>query len=118
MNYIRVLPRDLFNEANLLKCLGQLWIAIDGLDGAGFLVDDVSRFEIEQDQNDGSLYVANLLFALRARLVHLSRPLNSRAPWPLYLAIPEDPDFDVIAVFNDDGSLSDDMLRAMGGLQP
>lgn len=24
MNYVRIIPRDLFNEANLLKCLGAL----------------------------------------------------------------------------------------------
>jgi hypothetical protein len=114
MSYIRVLPRDLFNEANLLKCLGQLWLLIEGDDRAKFLVEAVEAFDIEQDENDGSLSVVNLPFALRARLVHLSRPLNSRQPWPLYLSIPEDPDFDPIAVFNDVGDLSEDMLRAMG----
>jgi hypothetical protein len=118
MSYVRVLPRDLFNEANLLKCLGQLWLLVDGREGAKFLVEAVEGFEIRQDPNDGSLFVGNVPFALRGLLAHLSRPLNSREPWPLYLSIPEDPDFDVIAVFNDDGSLSDDMLRAMGGLQP
>lgn len=28
--YIRVLPRDLFNEADLLKCVARLWILLDG----------------------------------------------------------------------------------------
>ena len=29
MNFVRVIPRDLFNEAKLLKCIGlQYWLAI------------------------------------------------------------------------------------------
>lgn len=27
--YIRVVPRDLFNEGDLLKCYGRLWILLD-----------------------------------------------------------------------------------------
>ncbi len=33
MTYKRVIPRDLFNEANLLKCYGALWIALDNARG-------------------------------------------------------------------------------------
>jgi hypothetical protein len=29
MGYTRVIPRDLFNEANLLKCIGGLYIALE-----------------------------------------------------------------------------------------
>jgi hypothetical protein len=120
MSYIRVLPRDLFNEANLLKCLGQLWLLLDGKDGSVKFVTEAVEdgFWIHQDPNDGSIYVANVEVSVRDRWARLSRPLNSRQPWPLYLSILEDPGFDPIAVFNDDGSLSDDMLRTMRGLQP
>ncbi len=31
MPYHRVLPRDLFNDANLLKCMGRLIMLIDDL---------------------------------------------------------------------------------------
>ena len=27
--YNRVIPRDLFNEANLLKCMGQLYLCLE-----------------------------------------------------------------------------------------
>ena len=57
MSYIRVIPRDLFNEANLLKCHGQLVIHLEGrLPNAGF-PEDVSRFEVEQDPNSGAIYI-------------------------------------------------------------
>lgn len=116
MSYIRVLPRDLFNEANLLKCLGQLWLLLDGKDGpVKFETEAVEEgFWILQDPADGSTYVSNVEVSVRGKRAHLSRPLNSRNPWPLYLSLPKDPSFDPIAVFNDVGDLSEDMLRLMG----
>jgi hypothetical protein len=107
MSYIRVLPRDLFNEANLLKCLGALWIAVDGKGPAAqFDVESVEHFDIRQDPNDGSIFVANLPFSMGGRRAHLSRPLNSRNPWPLYISFPDYPEIDVAPVFADDGKLS------------
>lgn len=111
-NYIRVLPRDLFNEASLLKCYGALWIALDNLEGAkaGFDEEDVNAFEIGQDPNSGALTVANLTFYVRGERYYLMRPLNSRNPWPLWLEGDDDSDFDPIAVFDDAGNLSVEML--------
>ena len=108
MSYVRVLPRDLFNEANLLKCLGQLWLLVDGKGPAAqFDVEAVEDgFWIQQDPNDGSIYVANLPFSMGGRRAHLSRPLNSREPWPLYISFPDHPEIDVTPVFDDQGKLS------------
>jgi hypothetical protein len=116
MSYIRVIPRDLFNEASLLKCLGALYIALEtaGDHRAKFGVDDVDRFDIVQNPDDGSLYVANLPFLIGGSPYHLSRPLNSRAPWPLYAqrCWPGDRDDDsVVSVFCEDGKLSGEFLR-------
>jgi len=115
MSYIRVLPRDLFNEANLLKCLGQLWIAVDGkAPAAQFDVEAVEEgFWIDQDPNDGSLRVVNLPFSMGGRNALLTRPLNSREPWPLYISFPEYPEIDTTAVFNEDGSLSHEFTLLM-----
>lgn len=111
MSYIRVLPRDLFNEASLLKCLGQLWLLVDGkAPTAQFDVEAVEEvFHVIQDPSDGSIYVANLPFSMGGRRAHLSRPLNSREPWPLYISFPGHPEIDVTAVFKEDGSLSHEM---------
>lgn len=103
-NYRRVIPRDLFNEASLLKCLGRLVIELERVDhggAVGFDVEDVSHFDIVQSQDDGSISVANLPFSVRGRKYRLSRPLNSRQPCPLWLSSDDDPSFDAIEVFDE-----------------
>jgi hypothetical protein len=119
VSYRRVLPRDLFNEANLLKCLGALWIKIDDRIPEGvsldWLGDEGEPFEIEQDRNSGALSVYNLRLTVKGRPVHLSRPLNSRNPWPLYVEPNGDDEwFDPVAVFTDDGDLTEEFERLAG----
>lgn len=106
MTYVRVLPRDLFNEANLLKCYGQLWLLIEGMGAVSFLFDTVDEFRVEQDQNDGSLCILNLPLVIGYTSFWLTRPLNSREPWPLYAYEIGNDDFDAVAVFDTDGKLS------------
>jgi hypothetical protein len=111
VSYVRTIPRDLFNEANLLKCLGHLFIMLETTScKAQFDVEDVPSFDVQQDKHDGSIYVANLPFSVAGRNVHLSRPLNSRSSWPLYLSLPDDPDFEPIQVFEETGFFTDAML--------
>ena len=115
MGYIRVLPRDLFNEADLLKCMGRLWIELDRISGSrGRIVqEEVARFEVEQDDSDGSIHLANVTFEIDGVAHRLRRPLNARGSYPLIDAGPDD-DFDPIRVFEDDGSLSADFLALVG----
>jgi hypothetical protein len=111
MTYVRVLPRDLFNEADLLKCMGRLWIELDRLNGtrARIVEEDVSSFVIDQDDSDGSIYVSNVTFEVDGIAHRLRRPLNARCPHPL-VDVGADDDFDPIRVFDDEGSLSDDFM--------
>ena len=104
--YTRVIPRDLFNEANLLKCYGQLWLRLEGRREAGLVHDD-EAFEIAQDPADGSLSIRNVQLEVGHEPVRLFRPLNARSPWPLMAEVGEE---EAIAVFNPDGSLSVEML--------
>lgn len=87
MSYLRVIPRDLFNEANLLKCIGRLTLLIhDGkLPGWSFEHEDYfdDGFIIEQNGHDGSLYLRSIDFFYKGHLVTFSRPMNSRQPYPL-----------------------------------
>lgn len=120
MSYIRVIPRDLFNEANLLKCVGALYIALDekyrgSLASFGEAdIDGVDSFDIQQSMDDGSTYVANLPLTVNGELFDLTRPLNSREPWPLYVTSQADPDFEDFRVFNDDGTLTGEFLEFIG----
>lgn len=106
MAYTRVIPRDLFNEANLLKCYGQLYLGLEHLGMEGCLQHDCQAFQIEQSEADGSLTVANVTLTVRGQICSLSRPLNSRREYPLYLQNGDD----VIEVFANHGQLSDEML--------
>lgn len=106
MGYTRVIPRDLFNEANLLKCMGGLYIALEHVEGrASLWPESVPKFDIDQNV-DGATYVRNLFLVVDGNKYSLIRPLNSRSPWPLYVETDEDQ----IEVFNDNGTLSPDFI--------
>lgn len=115
MAYVRVLPRDLFNESNLLKCLGRLWIILDETHGhnAKFITEDADCFEIDQSESSGCTYVRNIDFEIAGEAYSLTRPLNARSAWPLYAVNCETDD--ETSVFDNEGNLSADM-RALIGL--
>jgi hypothetical protein len=90
MTYKRVLPRDLFNEAKLLKCIGKITLLIED----GLLSDfqyhyDGEAFNIIQDESDGSISVANISFWYKGhdRSVILKTGLNDKANWPLIMVL-------------------------------
>lgn len=108
MSYARVIPRDFFNEANLLKCYGQIFICLETVDVPDVeLVHDGEPFIVEQDLGSGGTTIANVMLKVRGEPCLLHRPLNSREPWPLYLTTDNE---DELAVFSDDGSFSPEML--------
>lgn len=119
MTYRREIPRDLFNEANLLKCLGKLsLISLDRGEAAGLrLTLRPGGFDVRQDEADGSIYAENIAILIGGRMFDHRRPLNSREPWPLYVRRafdrPDDPDWldEDFPAFTDEGDLSPDMLR-------
>lgn len=116
MSYTRVLPRDLFNEANLLKCYGRLWICLENRMGRGVeMPEDVERFEIVQRTDDGWTYIENLPLKIGPRSFRLVRPLNSRQPWPLFAEEIGNDDAEPIEVFDGDGDLSEAMLALLDG---
>lgn len=115
MSYVRVIPRDLFNEANFLKCLGALYIALEtaGAHHASLMFepfDASADFGVTQN-GDGALYSTSIEFIVRGTPYHLTRPLNSRASWPLYCSDLDNDDFEPVAVFDEaTGKLSADFL--------
>lgn len=111
MSYQRVTPRDLFNEGNLLKCLGRVYINLEGLGRESTLEHDGEAFDIHQDE-DGGLYVSNVVLRINEFVGVFSRPLNSRRAWPLYLTV-EDGERE-IQVFEESGEFTADMLAFLG----
>lgn len=116
MSYLRVIPRDLFNEAKLLKCLGQLALVIhDGVRVPRELKlewssdsDESAGFQIEQNENSGHLYVANMDLTCNGRVIGLHSPYNSKDAFPLMCCFDDDEQ----RVFDDEGALSPE-FRAM-----
>jgi hypothetical protein len=118
MSYNRVIPRDLFNEGNLLKCLGQLWLKTEGYQGHSprpvLILHTGAEFNIHQDESDGSIHSGSITFIIRGRTYDHYRPLNSREPWPLWLAPRNDPDAEHFRAFTDAGELSQEFLDLLG----
>jgi hypothetical protein len=108
VTYRRVVPRDLFNEADLLKCYARLWIRLEETpDHRAVLGEgDGSPFQIEQDPASGALTIVNLPFTIHGTTYQLTRPLNSRGKWPLYA----ESDDGAWAVFGEWGDLSEEFL--------
>lgn len=110
MTYNRVIPRDLFNEGNLLKCLGMLYIATERMIPLVRMLHTGNEFHITQSDADGSIRVGNISILIGGTTYDHYRPLNSKEPWPLYIQPRSDPDADAIEVFDEKGSLSVEML--------
>lgn len=109
MSYSRVIPRDLFNEANLLKCLGKLYLNLEtygNIDNVR-LSNDGDDFIIDQNENDGSIYCVNVHLMKNGESVSLFRPLNSRIEWPLMFNNYED---ETNLVFDDFGHFTQEFV--------
>jgi hypothetical protein len=104
MGYIRIIPRDFFNEAKLLKCLGQLELIINhiGPNKIGLVSEhDGEAFDIKQDSNDGSLYVSNYHVFLDGEEIRLFTSYNSKESYPLYGEYKGE----IYCMFNEEGKL-------------
>ena len=116
-NYTRVLPRDLFNEGNLVTNYGRLWILLEETSGhnAAIVQEDVPFFDIKQNEATGGIFIANLTFTIDGMAYRLERPLNSREKWPLMVVEnDDDPDFEEVCIFDDDGNFTPEMLALIG----
>lgn len=105
-NYERVVPRDLFNEAKLLKCMGMLCLLITDkiLPEEVRIIESREPFKILQDTSDGSISIANYHVYINDIPFKFETKLNSRNPYPLY-CIDHYHDDD-IQVFDHDGTIS------------
>lgn len=98
LNYKRVMPRDLFAEGNLLKCLGGVAIALERWQGEypqySELVElehesDTEPFAIGQCQITGEHYGSNIYLRAADEIIRFGRPMYSRDTLPLVADINE-----------------------------
>ena len=118
--YQRVLPRDLFNEAKLLKCLGEVCLLIhDGklaMDVNDLDLDE-NGFVIHQDPEDGSIYCSNVGFYAKdtSHRIRFYSPMNSRKSYPLMYTATDSGEN--ITVLNFDGGVSDEFVKELERIQ-
>lgn len=112
-DYRRVIPRDLFNEASLLKCLGNLHIKTGRWHPKVLMLHHSNAFNIMQDENDGSIYSGCITVIIHNVTYDHRRPLNSREAWPLWLRRRNDPDAEEFEAFTDEGELSPELLAVI-----
>lgn len=86
VNYNRVFPRDLFNEAKLLKCIGRLALLI---------LDFRTPCEIEMKEpegpiiiglrDDGFLQAVNVEIEVKGNVYDFVTNYNSKSQYPLFV---------------------------------
>lgn len=93
MSHKRVIPRDFFNEAKLLKCLGRFQLLTGHdvnklpreFDRSKLVIEfDHEPFWIRQRDSDGALFVSNYNVFLDNDRLSLYVPYNSKETWPLF----------------------------------
>jgi len=112
MSYIRVAPRDLFNEANFMKCIAQislllhdspikdvkLWLDIWETNGVRFV-----------QTIDGELFEATIRLRIKNNSYILFRPLNSRETYPVYII--DDATYEQYTILTNAGTFSEEFLE-------
>lgn len=105
--YDRVIPRDFFNEAKLLKCFGFLSLKIlnnslpEGMQI--HIEDNGERFDIEL-ADEGFLYLANYCTTINEVPVLFLTTYNNKSNFPFYCRI-DDYDYQV---FDEGGNFTDE----------
>lgn len=100
--YTRVIPRDLFNEAKLLKCYGQLALHIHNGDcPPGLLIEHTNTWRVDQHPDCGGLYFSfGMIVSAGGMRLDLRTTYNSKLAYPLLCTDTKD---GVFYVFTDDG---------------
>ena len=113
-SYIRVTPRDLFNEAKLLKCMGQLCLKVHDnmVPVAMEVTHDGDPFEIAL-LDEGALCISNLHVSIHGVGVVFQATYNSRASYPLF-AFYDNCEY---LVFGDDGEFTSEFIHFCHSLE-
>ncbi len=109
-NYSRVAPRDLFNEAMLLKCLGKLTLLIldEGIHEKLSYSYTGKPFQTAHHQAGYLIIYKGVTIKKGRKSLMLGTQVNTRSAWPLCVLTDENED---IPVFDDAGNLDEEFLE-------
>lgn len=107
--YTRVIPRDFFNEAKLLKCMGLLALKIlDRQTPVPIEIEETGEpFEIVL-HDDGSLQVINYPVIINGRVPRFSTVYNSKDSYPFFVSTW---DYEEIRVFTETGEFTEEFIE-------
>lgn len=111
----RVIPRDFFNEAKLLKCMGVLSLAI--LDcavpkGVRIVIEESGEpFEVALS-DDGMLFLSNYETFVNGQPVTFGTRYNSKRNFPFFCVDPDSGE--ETDVFDEDGKFAGEFKAAFG----
>ncbi len=107
-NYTRVLPRDLFNESKLLKCIGKLCLLIhDELVPVKMgLSDNGESFKVGMLQ-EGSLTIQNLEISIKKKVYTFKTTYNGKSNYPLFV----ENDYCDYRVFDENGNFDEEFIE-------
>lgn len=108
-NYTRVVPRDLFNEAKLLKCMGHLVLKILDRKTPVEMTNSENgkAFKVVQFEEDGGLAIANLDIKIKGKSFIFKTVYNSKHNYPLLLYY----EWCEYPVFDDKGEFTDEFIE-------
>lgn len=109
--YKRVSPRDLFNEGKLLKCLGQLTLAIheNKIQGITF-TDSGKPFKIGLHDAGYLTATAGIKYKKNGEELWFGTSYNSKAAYPLICLV----DWEEMEVFDESGKFTSEFLDFAG----
>lgn len=113
-NYTRIIPRDFFNEAKLLKCLGRLSLfVLDKKKNAeSILINEVllePGFKVVLT-DCGHLKVENFITTIKGERYSFYTPYNSKRNYPLLTTTPTGEE---IKVFDEEGDFTKDFKKLL-----
>lgn len=110
MNYTRVIPRDFFNEAKLLKCMGQLALKVHDE-----LIPNNIDIKVKHDGTPfnifllkgGSLMIINVFVIINGEYVKMKTTYNSKSNYPLFCEL----DDEETLVFTEEGEFTEEFIE-------
>ncbi len=113
-DYFRVIPRDLFNESKLLKCVGKLVVAIEDkktpIPNIGYGVNEGEPFKVALDEDNSCLTLLSVEISI-CRVIHrFVTNYNSRLNYPLVVES-KLPGLEDAYVFDEEGEFSEDFIN-------
>ena len=113
-NYTRVIPRDLFNEAKLLKCIGRLCLLIHDNNTPVKMSFEETGEPFNIGMSDcGSLMIVNLEVCIKGEPCVFKTTYNSKSNYPLMLEY----DSCEYRVFDEQGEWDSEFMEFCGTMK-